>query len=386
MKKTGQLCRNFLGGAAMLALSSAVITPAYAQNEAAADEEQETVNNDGIIIVTANRRAQDVQDIPIAVTAVTPVQLQQQGITDIKTLGAVSASFNIQSSQTESQGTSIRLRGVGTTGNNIGLESAVGVFIDGVYQSRPGVALGELIDVEQVEVLRGPQGTLFGRNTTAGALVVRNKMPNLSEFGGYAEATYGNFDLFNIQGALNAPLIRDQLGIRLTGTYRKRDGYLISAADGSESNNRDRYLVRGQLLWEPTADISIRLIGDYQKTDENCCATVTLSSAGGSTAAQNANLFPGGVQADPAARRLNEFPYPIDRVSNSQEFLNDVEQWGVSGELIWDFGAAELTVIGSYRDFLGESRQDDFQATETYSVSGSTFPAGTPPTFDDIKT
>jgi len=115
------------------------------------------------IVVTATRRAQNIQDIPVSVTAVTPAQLERQGVDDIGELGNVSASFNLQSSQTESQGTSIRIRGVGTTGNNIGLESAVGVFIDGVYLSRPGIALGDLVDVEAIEVLRGPQGTLFGR-------------------------------------------------------------------------------------------------------------------------------------------------------------------------------------------------------------------------------
>lgn len=363
--------------------SSAMATPAFAQ-----DTQDDGADDENIIIVTATQRASDVQDIPIAVTAVTPVQLERQGISDIKTLGAVSASFNIQSSQTESQGTSIRLRGVGTTGNNIGLESAVGVFIDGVYQSRPGVALGELVDVQQIEVLRGPQGTLFGRNTTAGALVVRHKKPDLNDFGGNGSISYGNFELITGNATVNAPLVQDQLGIRLTGAYRKRDGFSQSAVNGSESHNRDRFLVRGQLLWEPSPDVSLRLIADYQKTDEECCDSVTLRSATGAPPAITAALFPGGVQFNGPGngQNLSEFPFPIQRVTNSEGFENDVEQWGLSGELSWDFGGAELTVIGSYRDFLGESRQEDFNGVAAYSVSGSTFPVGTPPTFDDIKT
>ncbi len=123
-----------------------------------------------------------MQDIPIAVTAVAPETLERQGIADIKTLSSITPSFNIQSSQTETQGTSIKIRGVGTTGNNTGLESSVGVFIDGVYQSRPGVALGDLVDLERLEVLRGPQGTLFGRNTSAGALNITPRCPSLSTF------------------------------------------------------------------------------------------------------------------------------------------------------------------------------------------------------------
>jgi len=134
--------------------------------------------DDDEIIVTATKRATSVQDVPISVTVVNPAQLENQGVTSIKDLSSVASGFNIQSSQTETQGTSIRIRGVGTTGNNIGLESAVGVFIDGVYQSRPGVALGELTDIEALELLRGPQGTLFGRNTSAGALNIRTKKPD----------------------------------------------------------------------------------------------------------------------------------------------------------------------------------------------------------------
>ncbi len=369
--------------AGLMACSAFTAPAAFAQDNeqlAAPDE------NDGVIIVTATRRAADVQDIPIAVTAVTPEQLDQQGIANIQTLGAVAPSFNIQSSQTESQGTSIRIRGVGTTGNNIGLESAVGVFIDGVYQSRPGIALGELVDVQQVEVLRGPQGTLFGRNTTAGALVVRNKAPDLNGFGGYVQGSYGNFNEFNLQGALNAPL-GDTAAVRFTGTYRERDGFTTNPVNDTESYNRDRYLVRGQLLWEPSADVSIKLIADYQATDENCCDSVTLSGAQGAPAAVTATLFPNGVQSTPGQADLNEFPGQIERITNSQGFENDIEQWGVSAELNWTLSdSVDFTVIGSYRDFIGESRQDDFNGTLAYSVSGATFPAGTPPTFDEIDT
>lgn len=158
----------FSVSASLLAMISA--TPAFAES-ANVDTEQD---ND-TIVVTATLREADVQDIPLAVTAVMPATLERQGVADIKTLSSITPSFNIQSSQTETQGTSIKIRGVGTTGNNTGLESSVGVFIDGVYQSRPGVALGDLVDVERLEVLRGPQGTLFGRNTSAGALNVTTK-------------------------------------------------------------------------------------------------------------------------------------------------------------------------------------------------------------------
>ena len=243
-----------LAYAAGLLVGTSLATPAFAQDEDQASARTPAADN--VIIVTATRRASDVQDIPIAVTAVTPQELNRQGVNNIQTLSTVAPSFNIQSSQTESQGTSIRIRGIGTTGNNIGLESAVGVFIDGVYQSRPGVALGELVDVQQVEILRGPQGTLFGRNTTAGAVVVRNNPPDLNDFGGFVEATYGNYNFINVKGAVNAP-VGETFGVRLTGAYRKRDGFLIDAS-GNDVNNKDRYMLRGQALWEPSPDMSLR--------------------------------------------------------------------------------------------------------------------------------
>lgn len=379
------MTRKFAAYAAGLMACSAFTAPAFAQDN---DNTTSASNDDdNVIIVTATRRASDVQDIPIAVTAVTPKQLDNQGIVNIQTLGSVAPSFNIQSSQTESQGTSIRIRGVGTTGNNIGLESAVGVFIDGVYQSRPGIALGELVDVQQVEVLRGPQGTLFGRNTTAGALVVRNRAPDLNGFGGFAEATYGNYNFINVKGALNTP-VSDSLGFRFTGAYRERDGLLINA-DGNEQNDRDRFMVRGQMLWEPNADVSLRIIGDYQESDERCCDSVTMNPPSGYTPAFVAAAFPNGFNQSfqPAATgQLRAASLRDgDLVSNANGFLNSVEQWGISGELVWDFGGTEFTALVAYRDFLGESIQDDFQGAQVYSVAGVT-EDNLPPTFDEIKT
>jgi outer membrane receptor protein involved in Fe transport len=275
--------------AAALLTSTMLASPAFAQDSDATDT---TRFEEDVIIVEATRRASNIQDIPIAVTAITPKQLERQGITSIKDLASVAPGFNIQSSQTETQGTSIRIRGVGTTGNNIGLESAVGVFIDGVYQSRPGIALGELVDIEAIEMLRGPQGTLFGRNVTAGALVVRTKKPEMGQTGGFANLTYGNYNMVNVQGGINVPA-GENLAFRATGSLHKRDGFLTSSVDpDAESHNRDRFVLRGQALWEPTDQTSLRLIADYQDVDENCCAAVTLSASPNLTTAQRDARFP----------------------------------------------------------------------------------------------
>ena len=150
-----------------------------------------------------------MQAIPLAVTAVSPVQLERQGVVSVGQITNVSSSFSASNAQLASGSVVLRIRGVGTTSNNIGFESAVGIFVDGAYQSRPGVALSEFVDVERVEVLRGPQGTLFGRNTSAGALNITNVRPDLNEFGGFANATYGNRDLVSVQGAVNVPIVQD---------------------------------------------------------------------------------------------------------------------------------------------------------------------------------
>lgn len=332
---------------------------------------QDATEDDDTIIVTATLRAADVQDIPLAVTAVAPVELERQGVMDIKTLSSVSPSFNIQSSQTETQGTSIRIRGVGTTGNNTGLESSVGVFIDGVYLSRPGIALGDLLDLERLEILRGPQGTLFGRNTSAGALNISTKRPNLNEFEGFANASYGNFDYIGAQAGISVPVVEGQMGVRLSGAYRKRDGIITSSTSGAESGDRDRFILRGQVAWEPTADISLRIIGDYAESDENCCTAVIVRE----TELRNRGAF--AAYGLPANGGVIDFGQRAvdDRISSDDGFLNATNQWGVSGEFKWNLGVPELTYIGSYRRFESQSGQDDFVGLDVYQVGPSSFSA-----------
>jgi outer membrane receptor protein involved in Fe transport len=358
-------------------ICSAMLVPAAYAQTAQAEED----SGDEPIIVTATLRAMDVQDIPLAVTAVAPEALEREGVSDIKSLSSISPSFNIQSSQTETQGTSIKIRGVGTTGNNTGLESSVGVFIDGVYQSRPGVALGDLVDLERLEILRGPQGTLFGRNTSAGALNISTKRANLSEVEGFANASYGNYNFMNVQGGISVPIAQDVAAIRLSGTWRKRDGFLKSST-GAESNNRDRYMLRGQLYMEPNADISIRLLADYSKVDENCCDAVIVRETELAPFSAFHGLANDGVDQSGRSALQN-------LSTNGQSFVNGAKQWGMSGELKWDLGGAKLTYIGSFRDFKSNTTQEsDFVslAIFTTGAGGQNSRAGILPTGNQIKT
>jgi len=384
-----------LSSATAIALSLAAPTMAHAQSAEDADAEEGTKRLSEIT-VTATRREASIQDVPIAVTALSQEQLDRQGVLDVRSLENLSSSFSIQSSQVPSQATSIRIRGVGTTGNNIGLESAVGVFLDGVYLARPGIALGDLVDLEQLEVLRGPQGTLFGRNTSAGALNITTKKPNLQEIDGFANIQAGNLEGYSVQGGVSVPLVKDQLGVRLSGSWRTQEGILSSTSDnldGSdiESGNIDRWSLRGQVLWEPTDKLTLRLIGDYAETDEQCCDAVVLTDPFQSTGAFAAlGVVPSFGVPDPTG---GVPVFGIEdglerRISNGEEFDNPIEQWGVSGQLDYDLGFANFTYIGAYRDFFAPSVQEsDFTQLDVFSVGGVTGIPGLSDqsAFDDIQ-
>ena len=365
------------------ALAMMMAAPSYAQTAAAPQDAEEAAPDSGDIIVTATLRNENLQDVPIAVTAFNTETLEKAGVRDIRALDQVSTSFNLNSTQTESGGTTLRVRGVGTTGNNTGLESAVGIFLDGVYLSRPGIALGDLLDVSQVELLRGPQGTLFGRNTSAGALNIKTSKPNLNKFEGFANATYGNYNLINVQGGVSAPLVEGALAVRLSGAYRNQDGFTRSVT-GAESNDRNRFIVRGQLYWEPNSDVSVRIIGDYQKSDEKCCDAPVIQES----SLVAANIFlAAGLQRDggipvsgvDAAQNLR---------SNAQQFRDKIEQGGASAEINLKIGNADLVAISGYRVSRAASIQEtDFNTLNVFSTStGTTAAANALPSFTKIKT
>ena len=337
------------------------------------------------IIVTATRRAESIQDIPIAVTAILPDDLEKQGVVNIQNLTSVAPSFSTSQAQTSSGTVVLRIRGVGTTSNNIGFESAVGVFIDGAYQSRPGIALGEFVDVERVEVLRGPQGTLFGRNTSAGALNVINVRPNLEEFEGFFNATYGNFDHKSLQGAVNIPLAEGKVAARVTGAYRQRDG-IIDLLDGAgneigDSNDIDQYMLRGQIGFESDSGIKGRVIADYSESDAVCCAAVEVLRAsietGGAFSA--VGLGPrGGMSAPLVAIDPLDNDTAEDAVDNrigTASFRPNPssEQYGITAEVefpVSDF--ADLIYIGSYREYeASENYDSDFSGLDVFDVAPS---------------
>jgi outer membrane receptor protein involved in Fe transport len=348
---------------AVSALVMALAEPVHAQDtgaeqqDAAATRSSQTENE---IIVTAQGRAQALADVPIAVSAVSAETLQQTGANDIRALNQVAPSLLVSSTGSEANG-SARIRGIGTVGDNPGLESSVAVFIDGVYRSRSGIGLNELGEIERIEVLRGPQGTLFGRNASAGIINIVSKAPSPT-FSAGGEATYGNYNALRLQGFVNVPLSTAVSG-RLDGVYMKRDGFYHDVTNNRDVNNRDRYFLRGQLLFEPSSDLRVRLIGDYTHRNEDCCAAVYVDSS------MNPNTGDlNSPSANNIVRVLRDLGQPMAAFSNpysrniyptaGRSYGGITEDWGGSVQVDWTLGDVKLTSITGYRNYFSSQGAD----------------------------
>lgn len=348
--------RNILLGATMLC---AATTPAFAfaQDAAPADDTAPASTSDvtdygNDIIVTASKRSQTLQDTPIAVSVTSAADLQNAQIRDLIDLQSAVPSLRVSQLQS-SANTNFIIRGFGNGANNPGIEPSVGVFIDGVYRSRSAAQIGDLPNVERIEVLRGPQSTLFGKNASAGVISIVTQKPQY-EFGGSVEASYGNYDAIVLKADLTGP-ISDKIAFSIGGNFNRRDGYAKDINLGTDVNDRNRWGVRGQLLIEPTDALSIRLIGDYDKIDENCCIAGNVI-AGPTVAITNA--LAGGTSVD----AQNPFSY---RVYNNFLSSNLIKNYGGSGQIDYDLGNMALTSITAYRRVRADTNQDsDFTSAD----------------------
>jgi len=206
--------RKTISRLSMLASASALALAAHAP-VVAQDTDTTAGRSVDRIIVTAQKREQSVQDIPVSVAAYDAETLEQAGVHDIRDLIALTPSLMVTATSSEND-TTARIRGIGTVGNNPGLESSVGIFIDGVYRNRNGVAFGDLGEIERIEVLRGPQGTLFGKNTSAGLLNIITRRPDY-EFGYGGELTAGNYGAIGVAGLAARDTLRMEAGMPLYG-------------------------------------------------------------------------------------------------------------------------------------------------------------------------
>jgi outer membrane receptor protein involved in Fe transport len=334
--------------ASLLASIAFIAFTGVAQAQTAAADD---VADDNLIIVTASKRTATLQDTPISVSVTSRAQLDQSQIRDLKDLQTLVPSLRVNQLQS-SANTNFIIRGFGNGANNAGIEPSVGVFIDGVYRSRSAAQIGDLPNLERVEVLRGPQSTLFGKNASAGIISIVTSEPKF-EFGGNAEVSYGNYNAIIVKGGVTGP-ITDKVAFSLDGNYNKRDGYGFDVGLNQKTNERDRYGVRGSLLFKPTEDLKIRLIADYDKIDENCCLTANIVD--GPTG--NAVRAVGG-------RVISNQPFAFVAASNIPS-SNKIANYGFSGQLDWNASdTLALTSITAYRRVNADTNQDsDFTSAD----------------------
>ena len=257
-----------------------------AQATATADATEAAAAGVQDVVVTARKRSEKLQDVPISITALSGATLAQQGVSQIQQLQFEAPSLNVATPNPRQ--TNISIRGIGNNPAADGLSASVGLYIDGVYLDRPGMANFDLLDVSQVEVLRGPQGTLFGKNTTAGALSVTTQAPSFTPQA-VAEASVGNYDSRRFEAMVTGP-VNDQLALRLAAYSDDRDGYLRNVNIGDAEDSLHRWGVRGQALYKPTSDFSLRLIGEFAEESDSQGAFVLYNKGPSSSA--NAKFLP----------------------------------------------------------------------------------------------
>jgi iron complex outermembrane recepter protein len=341
-------------GTSLLALS--IAHPAYAQVAPKAPEAEAPEADE--IIVTATKREQTLQDVPISVSVTSQATIEKAQVRDLIDLQSLVPSLKVSQFQSAGQVNFI-IRGFGNGNGNDGIESSVGVFIDGVYRSRSAAALDDLPEIERIEVLRGPQSTLFGKNVSAGAISIVTKKPQF-DWGGKAEITLGNYGNINPKATITGP-IGETIAFRLSGSINSRQGYSTNLTTKNEVNDRNRWSLRADLLFEPSADFSLRLIGDYNVIKEVCCTAATVFNG-------------------PATQLIGT----LGRISQPSDFFkrtvvyntdpsNRVVGKGLSGQIDWNIGDfAKLTSITAYRNQVNQTTLDvDFQAADISNLTSA---------------
>jgi outer membrane receptor protein involved in Fe transport len=340
--------RRILLASTVFCSFSAAVYAQDADSTADADELDE-------IIVTATRREATLQETPVAVTVTTAEQIEDAQIRDLLDIQTLVPSLRVSQGGLAAN-TTFSIRGFGNGSNNIGIEPSVGVFIDGVYRSRALAQINDLPNLERVEVLRGPQSTLFGKNASAGVISIATKKPQF-EFGGSAEVSYGNFDAVILRADVTGP-ISETVAFSLAGNVNQRDGFVEDINLNQDLNDRDRWGTRGQLLYVPNEDLNFRLIADYDKIDEVCCGAVNVvdGPTGALVRALGGNFVP------------NE---PLGLVS-SLNFAptNEIDNFGVSVHSDWTNGAIDVKAIGAFRGVRVDVNQDtDFTSLNSIAES-----------------
>ena len=308
------------------------------------------------IVVTATKKETTLQEAPIAISIVSDVEIEQLAISDLIDLQQSVPSLRINQQQFASQNTFL-IRGFGNGANNPGVEPAVAVSIDGVMISRNQSALNDLMSLERVEVIKGPQSTLFGKNSSAGVISITTKLPE-NEFGGKIQITGGDYGLQKIGGTVTGP-ISENTSFRITASTHERDGYTKNLNTGNEINDRDRYSVRAQLLSEVSDNLTLRLIVDSDSADENCCTTSALTN--GAATLGFASVI-GPMLGKPVIKNpVDPFGY---ETYLDKEPRTKIDTSGISFHVDYEMENVKFKSITAYR----ESEQEVFDGDVDFSA------------------
>lgn len=343
--------------ATLIALGLSLTSQSVLSQETTDPAEDELVEQ---ILITASKRSTGLQETPIAVSVTSGEAIEQTQVLDIQDMQALVPTLRVTPLQ-RSANTNFSIRGFGNGTNNTGIEPSVGVFIDGVYRSRAAAQIGDLPRVQQVEVLSGPQSTLFGKNASAGVISIRTDAPSFTQEG-KVTLGIGNYNQRLLKGYYTNG-ITDEFAFSVSGGINKRDGYTDSVVEGvDELNNRDRWNIRGQALYEPNSDVRLRFIADYSEIDERCC-TVADFINGPTTGVVRAL---GGTVLD------TEDPYAYESALNFNP-NNSVEDGGVSLQLDVDFETFSFTSISAYRNNKSDYFVDvDYTSLDILAEEGHT--------------
>ena len=295
------------------------------------------------IVVTATKRVQSLQDVPIAVNAFNADTIEVAGINNAGDLAILTPALNINVN-TNPFAARMIIRGVGTAQTDPALEPSVGLFIDGVYLGRTGLGMSDLTDIERIEVLQGPQGTLYGKNTNAGAISVITKKPNFEKSEGYVEASVGNYSMNKLTASASGPLTQN-LAYRLSGNINQRDGYYDNSA-GVDFNDADDWNIQGKLQWEPTESLSILLSGSRVERDTTCCGADAVQ-----TESVNNELVAQGLSPD------SNDPYDYNVQSNADNRFA-MESDLLSMTIDYDAGWGAIKSITAWNDYSYRVDQD----------------------------
>jgi iron complex outermembrane receptor protein len=321
------------------------------------------------IVVTAQKREESLQEVPISITALTSEFVLDSGLTTFDGIAQYTPNVSI-TPITDTRGTAIRIRGIGSDQTNAGIDSSVGVFLDGIYQGRTGLAASsDLADIERIEVLRGPQGTLYGKNTAAGAINIWTKKPVLEEFEGMIEGLYGDYNQRELRGTINFPVYQDKVAARLTGYVTRRD-FFDENRSGTGRNDADKNGVKLRTLFDVTDDLEIIVSADYATSQSASIAMDIITYEGppnldvvfGEFEAPDRFLV--GSLEETTGRPLAQPVDPFDRLLDADEQTKDSTQiWGVSLEMNYDLGDFSLKSLTAHREFDSDSLLDgDFSS------------------------